>query len=117
MLPWIMGAVAVAVLSSALGESEKSEKKKCKRQLKKQHDRYSKTLQKKQSDNEKKKRSMLFSQIKREQSSLKDERRHFIAARNGLSRGSKAHRDIGKQIKELSQLIERKQQDANRVRL
>ncbi|HIP20396.1 MAG TPA: hypothetical protein EYG70_04665 [Sulfurimonas sp.] len=116
MLPWIVGAVVVATLSSVLSEREKKEKNKRKRKLQKQHDIYSNSFQKKSAKQYGEKQKILFSQIKNEQAKLKKERKQLFNVLNRLARTSKEYRMVENQIFQLSHLIEKKQSDANKVR-
>lgn len=117
MLPLIIGGVVVAVVGSILNESQKKSKQKYKKKLQKKHQDYSSQFQKKVSQNNLQKQSILFEQIKREQSKLKKERRHLAAIRNSLQRGTDMHQKIIKQINVLTAKIEQKQQDADRIRI
>ncbi len=116
MLPWIIGAVTVAVVSSVLGEREKKEKKERKRKLQKQHGSYSNSIQKKSTQQYREKQKILFSQIKSEQTKLKKERKQLFNVLNSLSRTNKEYRMVENQIFQLNRLIEKKQSDADRVR-
>ncbi len=116
MLPWIIGAVVVATLSSVLSEREIEEKKKRKRKLQKQHDSYSKSFQKKSTQQYREKQKILFLQIKDEQAKLKKERKQLFNVLNNLSRTSKEYRIVENHIFQLNRLIEKKQSDANKVR-
>jgi len=116
MLPWIIGAVVVATLSSVLSERETDEKKKRKKKLQKQHDSYGKSIQKKSTKQYREKQKILFSQIKEEQTNLKKERKQLFNVLNRLNGTSKEYRMVENQISQLSHLIEKKQSDANRVK-
>ena len=116
MLPWIIGAVVVAAVSSTLSKREEQEKLHNKRNLENQYDLYSANFQEKSTHNYRKKQKILFYQIKNEQSKLKKERQYLYGLLNNVKKGNKEYRIIKNQISELSFLIEKKQSDANRVK-
>lgn len=117
MLPWIIGGAVVAAVGYALNDSEEKSIKKKRKKLKKRADTYALMIEAKEQRHRDKKQSMLFSQIKSEQSRLKKERRQLAQVRNTLQRGTPMHCQVVKQMKQLQQQIDQKQRDADRVRL
>ena len=116
MLPYIVGVAVVVGIGYILDEDIESTKKKKSKKLAKKRTHYEKKLSKQYDYNQNKKRSILFKQIKYEQSKLKEERRELAKIRNSLQRGSSEHKNVLRQIALLTQKIDQKQQDADRVR-
>ena len=116
MLPWIIGGIIGVTITLILSDSEEEKKEFYSKKLKREHDTYGITIEKKVYKNEQKKRKILFNQIKDEQSRLKKERRKLYSMMNNMERNSIAHKKLQHQINHLGFLINKKQQDADRVK-
>ncbi len=116
MLRYVIGAIAIAGIGYILDESVESSKRDKRKKLAKKQDYYEEKLSRQYEYNEQKKRSLLFKQIKHEQSKLKEERRELAKIRNSLQRGSLEYNNVLQQIAFITQKINQKQQDADNVR-
>jgi uncharacterized protein YpuA (DUF1002 family) len=116
MLPFIIGTLVVGTVVYSMNESENKKRNTKRKKLAEQEEQYVKKLTSQHEYNQNKKRSMLFKEIKYEQSKLKEERRKLAKIRNALQRGSLEYNTIVKQIALLTQKIDQKQRDADRVR-
>jgi len=116
MLQYFIGAVFIAGIGYILDESVESSKRDKRKKLAKKQDYYEEKLSKQYDYNQQKKRSLLFKQIKHEQSKLKEERRELAKIRNSLQRGSSEYNTILQQIAFITQKINQKQEDADSVR-
>lgn len=116
MLPFLIGRAALAVVGYALDEMEKDNIKTKRKELQKRSNNYASKLKEKERCHREKKQSMMFSQIKSEQSKLKRERRQLAQVRNSCQRGTPMYRQIVNQMKQLQQQIDQKQHDADMVR-
>jgi len=112
----ILGAVVILGLGYALNENVESTQREKRRKLARQQDDYEEKLSRQYDYNEQKKRSILFKQIKHEQSKLQEERRELAKIRNSLRKGSLEYKNVVQQIAFTTQKIEQKQKDADRVR-
>jgi len=116
MLPLILGTVVIGVIVYAMDDSEQKSRSSKRTKLAKQEKQYEKKLTRQHEYNQNKKRSILFKEIKYEQSKLKEERRKLAKIRNSLQRESAEHTTVLQQIALLTQKINQKQKDADRVR-
>jgi len=117
MLPYIaLGIVAVGV-SVMMDNKEKEMKKKYKKKISARETAYTSNLKQTQLKYNNRKKASLFQTIKKEQSKLKKERRLLYAARDKMARNSSMYEQLTSQIKSLTSLIERKQRDADKMRI
>jgi flagellar biosynthesis component FlhA len=116
MLPFIIGGLVLGALAYSMDDSENKKRSSKRKKLAKQEEQYENKLTGQYNYNQNKKRSILFKEIKYEQSKLKEERRELAKIRNALQRGSLEHKTILKQISLLTQKIDQKQKDADRAR-
>ncbi|RLB08514.1 MAG: hypothetical protein DRG27_05635 [Deltaproteobacteria bacterium] len=113
----LIGTVAVATIGYILNDKEEKSKKKKKKKLQKQKQRYQQNLQVQSAYIQREKQSKIFKMIKNEQSALKMERKQLYSLRDNLYRNTHEYKQVNTQIQNLSSQINRKQQDADRVRL
>ncbi len=116
MIPFIVGGLVIAAVGVYLDDAEKKSKKKHAKKLKKKHKVYTQQLQKQQRSNNRQKQHLLFAQIKGEQSKLKKERGRLMGILHSLDVRSSVHKKLVQEIQQISLLIEKKQNDANRVK-
>ncbi|GEM_PF-5992109 len=117
MLPFLIAGAALLLVGGAvLEERESSAKRRSTQKLTKQKKSYEQMLHRQYHKSQKSKSHILFRQIKNEQTKLKAERRKLYGILNSLKRGSQPYRNLEEKIGYLSQLIEGKQRDADRVR-
>ncbi len=116
MLQLIFAGAAVATVSYMLSDKEKKSKKKKKKKLKKQQLAYQEKLNQQYQHNQQKKQKKLFSLIKNEQTALKLERKKLSIIKKTLDYRSEEYKLINDEISALTNQIEHKQSDADKMR-
>lgn len=116
MLPFLLAGTGAALLGYMLDDAQDKKIKKKKKKLKKLHKAQAMQHIAQQEKNNNHKRSLLFKEIKDEQTRLKHERKMLITTLKRMPRHAPGYQQLQQEIYYYNDLIEHKQADADMIR-